>query len=118
MGLNVIAGIPLTQGAIISAICAIALFMNKEIGKEMDLFTKILGMVMIAMVLFMVMKTQPPVALALKETVLPSQIDWMTILTLVGGTVGGYITFAGAHRIIDAGITGEEHLAQISRGSV
>lgn len=118
MGLNVIAGIPLTLGAIISAICAIALFMNKEIGKAMDLFTKILGMVMIAMVLFMVMKTQPPVALALKETVLPSQIDWMTILTLVGGTVGGYITSAGAHRIIDAGITGEEHLAQISRGSV
>lgn len=118
MGLNVIAGVPLVNGAIISAICAIVLFINKEIGKAMDLFTKILGMIMIAMVLFMVIKTRPPVALAMKETILPSQIDWMTILTLVGGTVGGYITFAGAHRIIDAGITGEEHLAQISMGSV
>lgn len=118
MGLNVIAGIPFVPGAIISAICAIVLFLNKEIGKAMDMFTKILGMTMIAMVLFMVVKTQPPVGLALKETVMPSQIDWMTILTLVGGTVGGYITFAGAHRIIDAGITGEERLPQISRGSV
>lgn len=118
MGLNVIAGIPLVPGAIISAVCAVALFLNKEMGKAMDMFTKILGMTMIAMVLFMVFKTRPPIGLALKETVLPSQIDWMTILTLVGGTVGGYITFAGAHRIIDAGITGEAHLWQISSGSV
>lgn len=118
MGLNVIAGIPFVPGAIISAACAIVLFLNKEIGKAMDMFTKILGIVMITMVLFMVFKTRPPVALAIKETFIPSQIDWMTILTLVGGTVGGYITFAGAHRIIDAGITGEAHLAQISRGAV
>lgn len=118
MGLNVVAGISLPMGAVISAICAIILFMNKEMGKAMDMFTKILGMIMILMVLFMVFKTKPPVALALKETILPSEVDWMTILTLVGGTVGGYITFAGAHRIIDAGITGEGHLAQISRGSI
>jgi Mn2+/Fe2+ NRAMP family transporter len=97
---------------------AIALFLNKEMGKAMDNFTKVLGVVMIAMVLFMVFKTQPPVALALKETVLPSTIDWMTILTLVGGTVGGYITFAGAHRIIDAGITGMDNIKHISSGSV
>ena len=118
MGLNVMLGVPFVPGAIVSAGIAIALFLNKEMGKAMDNFTKILGVIMIAMVLFMVFKTQPPMALALKETVLPSTIDWMTILTLVGGTVGGYITFAGAHRIIDAGITGMENLPKISSGSV
>jgi Mn2+/Fe2+ NRAMP family transporter len=118
MGLNVMLGVPLVPGAIASAIVAIALFLNKEMGKAMDNFTKVLGVVMIAMVLFMVFKTQPPVALALKETVLPSTIDWMTILTLVGGTVGGYITFSGAHRIIDAGITGMDNIKHISSGSV
>ncbi len=118
MGLNVMLGVPLVPGAIASAIVAIALFLNKEMGKAMDNFAKVLGVVMIAMVLFMVFKTQPPVALALKETVLPSTIDWMTILTLVGGTVGGYITFAGAHRIIDAGITGMDNIKHISSGSV
>ena len=118
MGLNVMLGVPLVPGAIASAIVAIALFLNKEMGKAMDNFTKVLGVVMIAMVLFMVFTTQPPVALALKETVLPSTIDWMTILTLVGGTVGGYITFAGAHRIIDAGITGMDNIKHISSGSV
>jgi len=118
MGLNVMLGVPLVPGAICSAAVAIALFVNKEMGKAMDMFTKVLGMVMIAMVLFMVFKTQPPVPLALKESILPSTVDWMTILTLVGGTVGGYITFAGAHRIIDAGITGEENIAKISKGSI
>lgn len=118
MGLNVICGVPLVPGAIVSAIVAIALFLNKEAGKAMDMFTKVLGVIMLCMVAFMVIKTQPPVALALKETVLPETIDWLTILTLVGGTVGGYITFAGAHRIIDAQITGVGNLEKISRGSV
>jgi len=118
MGLNVMLGVPLVPGAICSAAVAIALFVNKEMGAAMDMFTKVLGMVMIAMVLFMVFKTQPPVPLALKESVMPSTVDWMTILTLVGGTVGGYITFAGAHRIIDAGITGEKNIAKISKGSI
>ena len=83
----------------------------------MDLFTKVCGAIMLAMVAFMVVKTQPPIGLALKETILPSSIDWLTILTLVGGTVGGYITFAGAHRIIDANITGVENIKKITNGS-
>ncbi len=118
LGVNVLFGTNLALGSIVSAIVAIFIFLNKEMGKTMDKFTKILGFTMIALVLFMVFKTQPPVALALKESVLPSTIDWMMVLTLVGGTVGGYITFSGAHRIIDAGITGHDKVKQISFGSV
>lgn len=118
MGLNVLTGMSMPLGAIISAAIAIFLFLRKELGRAMDKFAQALGFVMIAMVLFMVFKTQPPVGLALKEAVLPSTIDWMIVLTLVGGTVGGYISFAGAHRIIDAGITGEENLPSISKGAV
>ena len=118
MGLNVMVGLPLIPGAILSAGLAIFLFLNKEMGKTMDRFAQILGFLMIAMVFIVVIKTQPPVALALKETILPSTVNWVTILTLVGGTVGGYITFSGAHRIIDAGIVGKEHLKDISKGAV
>ncbi len=118
LGMNVLFGAPLALGAIFSAGVAILIFLNKEMGKTMDTFTKILGFLMIALVCFMVFKTQPPVALALKESILPSTVDWMTVLTLVGGTVGGYITFSGAHRIIDAGITGVDKVRQISFGSV
>jgi len=118
LGVNVLFGTNLALGAIASAAVAIFIFLNKEMGKTMDKFTKFLGFLMIALVLFMVIKTQPPVGLAIKESVLPSKIDWMMVLTLVGGTVGGYITFSGAHRIIDAGITGHDKVKQISFGSV
>lgn len=118
LGLEVIAGVPHAVGAALSACLAIVLFLNKEMGRAMDRFAQLLGFAMIALVFFVVIKTQPPVALAVKETVMPSTIDWFTILTLVGGTVGGYITFAGAHRIIDAGIVGQENLKRISIGSV
>lgn len=37
---------------------------------------------------------------------------------MVGGTVGGYISFAGAHRLLDAGISGEASLPQVTRSSV
>lgn len=118
LGLEVIAGVPHTVGALLSSGVAIFLFLNKEMGRAMDRFAQLLGFVMIALVFFVVVKTQPPVGLAVKETIMPSTIDWFTILTLVGGTVGGYITFAGAHRIIDAGIVGQENIKKISFGSI
>jgi Mn2+/Fe2+ NRAMP family transporter len=118
MGLNVMAGVPLIPGAVVSAALAILLFLNREMGRAMDKFAQYLGFLMIALVGVVVFKTRPPVGLAIRETFLPSTIDWMTILTLVGGTVGGYISFAGAHRIIDGGIVGKEHIGDISRGSV
>ena len=118
LGLDVLFGINHTVGALASSAVAILLFLNKEMGKAMDKFAQFLGFLMIALVLIVVIKTAPPVGLALKETVMPSEIDWFIVLTLVGGTVGGYITFAGAHRIIDAGIVGEKNLRQITIGSI
>ncbi len=64
-------------------------------GKAMDNFTKNTWSNNDRDGPFMVLKTQPLMALALKETVLPSTIDWTTILTLVGGTVGGYTGLCG-----------------------
>ena len=40
------------------------------------------------------------------------------IVTLVGGTVGGYITFAGGHRLLDAGVKGVESLPEVTKSSV
>lgn len=118
LGFNVILGLNQTAGAIVSAVIAIAIFLWRDLGKAMDRFTQILGFVMIAMIAYVVVRTSPPMAESVREIVKPSVINWTTILTLVGGTVGGYITFSGAHRIIDAGITGAENIGRISRGSV
>lgn len=49
---------------------------------------------------------------------MPDTIDIVAIVTLVGGTVGGYITFAGGHRLLDAGIKGVDALPQVTKSSV
>ena len=117
LGLNAALDIPVEYGAIVSAFAAITLFLFKEAGKAMDVFVKILGVVMLVLIAYVVYASHPPLAEAALRTVWPLQIDARAIVTLVGGTVGGYITFAGAHRLIDAGVTGQENLAQVNRGA-
>ena len=39
-------------------------------------------------------------------------------MTLVGGTVGGYISFAGAHRLLDAGVVGQVNLHKVNRSAI
>lgn len=118
LGLNVLFGLPIWIGAIVSAAIGIAIFLMKEAGKAMDLFVKILGVVMIALIAYVVFASQPPLAEAALRTFVPLEIDARAIVTLVGGTVGGYITFAGAHRLIDAGVSGVESLPEVNRGAV
>jgi Mn2+/Fe2+ NRAMP family transporter len=55
---------------------------------------------------------------ALYRSIIPQKIDTTAIVTLVGGTVGGYISFAGAHRLLDAGIKGKQQLPQVTRSSI
>ena len=118
LGLNVLFGIPVEIGAIVSAALAIGIFLVKEAGKVMDAFVKVLGVVMIVLIAYVVFASQPPIGEAALRTFIPLQIDARAIVTLVGGTVGGYITFAGAHRLIDAGISGVESLPEVRRSAV
>ena len=118
LGLNVLTGISNETGAIISAAIAIFIFINKESLKWMDLFAKVLGIVMILLTLYVVFVSNPPIGEALKRTFVPQKIDTMAIITLVGGTVGGYISFAGAHRLLDAGLTGTENTKEVGRSAV
>ena len=117
LGLNAALDIPVEYGAVISAAAAIAIFLIKEAGRAMDLFVKILGVVMLGLIAYVVYASHPPLAEAAYRTVWPEHIDPRAVVTLVGGTVGGYITFAGAHRLIDAGITGRENMSQVNRGA-
>ena len=117
LGLNAALDIPVEYGALMSAAAAVALFLFKEAGRAMDFFVKILGVIMLGLIVYVVYASHPPLAEAAYRTVWPMQIDPRAIVTLVGGTVGGYITFAGAHRLIDAGITGIENLPQVNRGA-
>jgi Mn2+/Fe2+ NRAMP family transporter len=117
LGLEVLFGIDIRIGAGLSAGLGITLFLFKEFGKAMDWFVKILGLVMLALIVYVVFESRPPLAEAAFRTVYPETVSPLAIVTLVGGTVGGYITFAGAHRLIDAGVTGAGSLREVNRGA-
>ncbi len=117
LGLEVLFGLDVRVGAGLSAVIAIAIFLFKEFGKALDVFVKVLGFVMLVLIIYVVFESRPPLAEAAFRTVYPETISPVAIVTLVGGTVGGYITFAGAHRLIDAGITGVDSLGQVNRGA-
>ena len=117
LGLNVLFGVDAKVGAVISAAIAVIVFTVKEAGKVMDKLTALAGGVMILLTLYVAITSNPPVGEAVMRTIDPTSIDFMAIVTIVGGTVGGYITFSGGHRLIDAGITGKENLGQITRSA-
>ena len=118
LGMNAMAGIPVKTGAIISCVISLGIFWYKEAGNLMDGFTKALGILMIGLTLYIAIISHPPMAEALYRTVWPEKIDVLKIVTLVGGTVGGYISFAGAHRLLDANISGPSSLPQVTKSSV
>ncbi|MBE9465422.1 NRAMP family divalent metal transporter [Dyadobacter subterraneus] len=117
LGIQAMTGVPVETGALVSAAMAIGIFLFKEAGKAMDTFSKILGLVMIGLILYVAFTSHPPFLEAIHHTFLPEKFDPISTLTLVGGTVGGYISFAGAHRLLDSGIKGKEALAQVNRGA-
>ena len=121
LGFNSLLGIPTTYGCFLAGAIAICVFLYKNALDAMDTLTKILGGIMIVVIFVVILIVKPPVGMAVKETFVPTApMDsiFPAILTLLGGTVGGYITFAGAHRLIDAGITKKENLKEINKSSV
>ncbi|GGE79575.1 NRAMP family divalent metal transporter [Priestia taiwanensis] len=118
LGLNVLVGIDPSVGAVITGVIAVGIFLSKEAGVAMDKITRILGIMMILLTLYVAFRSNPPVGEAIVHTFAPTTIDMFAIITLVGGTVGGYITFAGGHRLLDAGISGKENLHYVTKSSV
>lgn len=120
LGLNAIFGLDVKIGAAITAVLSIAIFISKSGQKIMDVVTMFLGVLMIIVVAFVMFKANPPYAEAAKHLVMPEQplALVLPIITLVGGTVGGYITFAGAHRILDSGIKGKDYLPFVNKAAI
>ena len=118
LGLNVMFGVTVAQGAVMSAIIAIGIFIYRESGKVMDRFAKTMGLLKISLALFIAYVSKPPLAEAMVRSVSPTHFSFTAVLVVVGGTVGGYITFAGAHRLLDAKQTGEASLPAVNKGAL
>lgn len=118
LGLNVLTKMNTNFGAIISCSIALFIFWMKEAGNALDIFTKLLGILMILLTLYIAISSHPPMVEAVKKSFFPDTIQISTIVTLVGGTVGGYISFSGAHRLLDAGIKGPSNINQVNQSAV
>lgn len=118
LGLQVLAGVPLRTGAALSAALAIVIFLRRDASRAMDRVTQLLGLVMIGLTAYVALTAGAPVGEAALRSVWPAEVRFLAIVTLVGGTVGGYITFAGGHRLLDAGIQGQGALRDVDRSAV
>ncbi len=118
LGLNVVLGIPVELGAGLSAVLAIGLFLFREAGRAMDRFAQTLGVLMVGLTVVVAVAARPPIGEAVLRSVAPASLDVVSILTIVGGTVGGYITFACAHRLLDAGMSGTAAIGQATRSAL
>ena len=118
LGFQVLFDLDLKIAALVSGALGVIIFSFKSASKLMDKLTQVLGAMMILLIGYVAFSTNPPVGSAIKETFVPSSINLMAIITLIGGTVGGYIMFSGGHRLIDAGIVGEENLPQVNRSAI
>jgi Mn2+/Fe2+ NRAMP family transporter len=118
LGLDAMLGLDPRLGGGISAVIAIAIFLSKRAGVAVDRIVVVLGLAMILLTTYIAITSGPPVGEALRNVVLPEEIDVLAITTLVGGTIGGYIVYAGAHRLLDSGVSGPENVRGITRGSI
>jgi Mn2+/Fe2+ NRAMP family transporter len=118
LGFDAMIGLDPRIGGAISAAIAIGIFLSRRAGVAVDRIVVVLGLVMIVLTAYIAITSGPPVGEALRNVVLPEEVSFLAITTLVGGTIGGYIVYAGAHRLLDSGVSGREHVRDITRGSV
>ena len=118
LGLSALFDLDVKIGAVISAAIFTSLFLTGNLLGWLDRFARVLGFLMIGLTCYVVFVSRPPVGEALYRTFVPARIDVTAILTLVGGTVGGYISFSGAHRLLDAGMRGVACQPAVRRSAV
>ncbi|QCR20734.1 NRAMP family divalent metal transporter [Agrococcus sp. SGAir0287] len=117
LGLNALLGLDAKIGGLVTGVLAICIFLFKRAGRVVDVVVMVLGLGMIVMTVVVAIASAPPIGDAFRQTFVPDELNFATITTIVGGTVGGYITYAGAHRYLESGLTGPEHVKDVHRAS-
>lgn len=118
LGLNVLFGISAENGAVIAAVLAIIVFVVRNALLVMDRTVQVLAVVKIAVLIYILSVATVPVSTAIKHTFMPTNIDFYSIVTIVGGTVGGYISFAGGHRLLEGDVHGQKGLKYVNEGAL
>lgn len=117
LGLNAMTGLDETFGSLIAGTIAICIFLSKNAKAGMDKIAQILGAIILCVILYVCFTSSPPVGDALLHVFTPENPAGLVtpMLTLLGGSCGGYIMFSGAHRLLDAGLSGTKDVAQFRK---
>ena len=95
-GFNIVFGFPLKVGTVVAGVIGILIFLSKDAKNFMDKLTKYLGSIMIVTVLYVAFRSKPPVVEAISSVGHLNEFPNLVfpIITLLGGSCGGYITFS------------------------
>lgn len=118
LGLNVMFGIPVTTGAIISGLAGIIILIIKNAMPVVDRTVQILAIAAVLVLVYVLCVFKIPYTTAVTHTFAPTKINFYSILTIVGGTVGGYISFSGGHRLLQGGAKGQKDTHYVNLGAL
>ena len=121
LGFNAMIGLNEKVGAVVAGCLGIIIFINKNAKTIMDKVATILAAVILVTVLVVAIISEPPLGEVAKglgsfEKLMDSDSGmFLALTTLLGGSCGGYIAFSGAHRLLDAGISGPENISHVRK---
>lgn len=117
LGFNAMFGLNEKVGAVIAGCLGIIIFINKNAKTIMDKVATILAAIILVTVLVVAVISQPPLGVVASSLTKVNEIPSMfvALTTLLGGSCGGYIAFSGAHRLLDAGISGPENVSHVRK---
>ncbi|MFD0898195.1 NRAMP family divalent metal transporter [Loigolactobacillus binensis] len=118
LGLNVLFGISPENGALIAAAVAIIIFLVKDAMRVVDRSVQFLAIIKVAILIYILAVTTVPYQAAVTHAFMPTHIDFYSIVTIVGGTVGGYISFSGGHRLLEGGVEGPDKIKYVNQGAL
>lgn len=117
LGFNAMFGLNEKAGAVIAGCLGIIIFINKNAKTIMDKVATFLAAIILVTVLVVAVISQPPLGVVASSLSKFNEIPSMfvALTTLLGGSCGGYIAFSGAHRLLDAGISGPENVSHVRK---
>lgn len=121
LGFNAMIGLDQKVGAVVAGCLGIIIFINKNAKTIMDKVATILAAIILVTVLVVAIISEPPLGEVGKGLVNfnylmdPETKMFTALTTLLGGSCGGYIAFSGAHRLLDAGISGNENIGHVRK---
>ncbi|MEA4993215.1 MAG: NRAMP family divalent metal transporter [Oscillibacter sp.] len=117
LGFNAMFGLNEKMGAVIAGCLGIIIFINKNAKTIMDKVATLLAAIILVTVLVVAVISKPPLGVVASSLTKFNEIPSMfvALTTLLGGSCGGYIAFSGAHRLLDAGISGPENVSRVRK---